>query len=53
VYDEPPHIASGLFYLATGVFRANLQHPPLLKEMSALLLQRNGLPVGASQPNWM
>ena len=42
VYDEPPHIASGLSYLATGVFRANLQHPPLLKEMSALFLRAAG-----------
>ena len=43
VYDEPPHIASGLSYLATGVFRANLQHPPLLKEMSALFLNAGGI----------
>jgi len=43
VYDEPPHIASGLSYLATGVFRANLQHPPLLKEMSALFLRAAGI----------
>ena len=43
VYDEPPHIASGLSYLATGVFRANLQHPPLLKEMSALFLNAAGI----------
>jgi hypothetical protein len=43
VYDEPPHIASGLSYLATGVFRANLQHPPLLKELSALFLNAAGI----------
>jgi hypothetical protein len=43
VYDEPPHIASGLSYLETGVFRANLQHPPLLKEMSALFLSAAGI----------
>jgi hypothetical protein len=43
VYDEPPHIASGLSYLATGVFRANPQHPPLLKEMSALFLEAAGI----------
>jgi hypothetical protein len=43
VYDEPPHIASGLSYLSTGVFRANLQHPPLLKEMSALFLNAAGI----------
>ncbi len=43
VYDEPPHIASGLSYLATGVFRANPQHPPLLKEISALFLEGAGI----------
>jgi hypothetical protein len=43
VYDEPPHIAAGLSYLATGVFRANLQHPPLLKELSALFLNAAGI----------
>lgn len=35
VFDEPPHIASGLSYLAARVFYANPQHPPLLKELSA------------------
>ena len=35
VFDEPPHIASGLSYLAGHVFYANPQHPPLLKELSA------------------
>jgi len=34
--DEPPHIASGLSYVSTGIFRGNLQHPPLLKELSGL-----------------
>ncbi len=43
VYDEPPHIAAGLSYLATGVFRANPQHPPLLKEMAALSLRAAGI----------
>jgi hypothetical protein len=43
VFDEPPHIAAGLSYLGTGVFRANLQHPPLLKEMSALSLSMAGI----------
>jgi hypothetical protein len=43
VFDEPPHIASGLSYLDTHVFRANLQHPPLLKEMSALFLSMAGI----------
>jgi hypothetical protein len=43
VFDEPPHIASGLSYLDTHVFHANLQHPPLLKEMSALFLSMAGV----------
>ena len=43
VFDEPPHIASGLSYLETRVFHANLQHPPLLKEMSALFLSMAGI----------
>jgi len=43
VFDEPPHIASGLSYLDTHVFRANPQHPPLLKEMSALFLSMAGI----------
>jgi Dolichyl-phosphate-mannose-protein mannosyltransferase len=34
-FDEPAHLASGVSYLSTRVFHANLQHPPLLKELSA------------------
>lgn len=41
--DEPPHIAAGLSYIETGVFRANPQHPPLLKELSALSLLLAGI----------
>jgi hypothetical protein len=41
--DEPPHIASGLSYVSTGVFRANLQHPPLLKELGGLALLLGGV----------
>lgn len=43
VTDEPPHIASGLSYVATGIFRGNLQHPPLLKELSGLSLLLGGV----------
>jgi hypothetical protein len=43
VFDEPPHIASGLSYIETGAFHFNLQHPPLLKEMSALSLSLAGI----------
>jgi len=62
-YDEPPHIAAGLSYLETRVFHANLQHPPLLKELSALSLllagvrwpqipEAEALTEGASHPQW-
>lgn len=34
-FDEPAHLASGVSYFATRVFHANLQHPPLIKEVSA------------------
>ena len=43
MFDEPPHIASGLSYLETRVFHANLQHPPLLKELSAMFLMAAGI----------
>jgi hypothetical protein len=43
VFDEPPHIASGLSYIATHTFNANPQHPPLLKEMSAMSLAMAGI----------
>jgi hypothetical protein len=41
--DEPPHLASGLSYVSTGVFRGNPQHPPLLKELSGLSLLIGGV----------
>ncbi len=41
--DEPPHIASGLSYIETGSFRANPQHPPLLKELAGLFLRLGGI----------
>ena len=43
VFDEAPHIASGLSYLDTHVFHANLQHPPLLKEIAAVFLSIAGI----------
>ena len=48
--DEPAHISAGLSYVETGIFRANLQHPPLIKELSGLGLKLSGLhmPVGAA-----
>lgn len=42
-YDEPAHIAAGLSYLSTGVFHANPQHPPLMKELSAVAMLLGGI----------
>jgi hypothetical protein len=36
--DEPAHLPSGYSYLATGDFRLNPEHPPLVKVLSALPL---------------
>lgn len=36
--DEPVHLAAGYTYLATGDFRLNPEHPPLLKLAAALPL---------------
>ena len=37
-FDETGDIAAGLSYIETGQVRANLQHPPLLKELSGAVL---------------
>jgi hypothetical protein len=41
-FDEPAHIAAGISYLSTRVFHANLQHPPLIKELSAVFAMAAG-----------
>ncbi len=41
--DEPPHIAAGLSYWETHTFRANPQHPPLMKELAGLSLLVGGI----------
>ncbi|MGA2326463.1 MAG: glycosyltransferase family 39 protein [Bryobacteraceae bacterium] len=43
VFDEPTGIAAGLSYVQTGEVRANLQHPPLLKELAGLALLLAGV----------
>jgi hypothetical protein len=50
-FDETGDIAAGLSYLQTGTVWLNLQHPPLLKELSAVLLWIGGvrLPAEAQQ----
>src|ERR1039458_7237765 len=42
-YDEPIHIVSGASYIATGKISANLQHPPLVKELAGLSLALAGI----------
>jgi 4-amino-4-deoxy-L-arabinose transferase-like glycosyltransferase len=37
-YDEATHLAAGYSYLVTGDFRLDSEHPPLIKELQALLL---------------
>lgn len=37
-FDEPAHISAGYYYLIEGDFRPNVEHPPLLKLISASLL---------------
>ena len=43
VADEPPHIASGLAYVAKHNFRGNPEHPPLLKELAGVSMLAGGI----------
>src|SRR5664280_2452951 len=43
VFDETGDIAAGLSYVQTGEIRANLQHPPLLKELAGAALWLAGV----------
>jgi hypothetical protein len=52
VFDEPAHIGAGLSYLATGEFKINLQHPPLLKEIAALPLVMGGIRWTETKEDW-
>jgi hypothetical protein len=42
-WDEPSHIVAGLSYIGSGRIVVNRQHPPLLKELSALFLLCGGV----------
>ncbi len=42
-FDEPMHIAAGLSYIETGRIVVSPDHPPLLKELSALALRAAGV----------
>ena len=48
VFDETGDIAAGLSYVQSGEIRANLQHPPLLKEMAGAALWLAGVRLPAS-----
>src|SRR6516225_4353604 len=43
VFDETGDISAGLSYVQSGEIRANLQHPPLLKELAGLSLWLGGV----------
>lgn len=38
-YDEPPHLAAGLYYLLDGAYFLNPEHPPLAKLLSGAFLR--------------
>jgi 4-amino-4-deoxy-L-arabinose transferase-like glycosyltransferase len=42
-FDETGDIAAGLSYVQSGEIRANLQHPPLLKELAGISLWLAGV----------
>lgn len=50
--DEAAHITAGYSYLKTGDFRLNPEHPPLLKELSALPLLQSDVKNPADLSGW-
>ena len=42
-FDEPIHIVAGASYVATGRIVANLQHPPLVKELAGISMAMAGI----------
>ncbi len=53
VFDEPAHIAAGYSYIATGEYRLNPEHPPLLKVLSGLAIAPFRPSLDTTQPWWM
>jgi hypothetical protein len=51
-FDETTHLPSGYTYLATGEFRLNPQHPPLVKLLSALPLVALRPELDLEDPAW-
>lgn len=52
IADEPVHIAAGASYLATGDFRMNPEHPPLVKLLAAIPVLIAGARVQTDGPAW-
>lgn len=50
--DEAVHLSAGLSYLKTGDFRLNPEHPPLIKELSALPLLFTKVTFPVNDPTW-
>jgi hypothetical protein len=50
-WDEGIHISAGYAYLAFGDYSWNVEHPPLVKLLSALPLLRMGLDAQRTEPN--
>lgn len=50
--DEGSHLASGYTYITTGDFRLNPEHPPLVKEYSALPLLFLPIEAPLNHPAW-
>lgn len=51
-FDEPVHLFAGYSYLKTGDFRANPEHPPLVKMWAALPLLAYSLKDFRNYPQW-
>ena len=50
--DEGSHLSSGYTYITTGDFRLNPEHPPLIKELSALPLLLLPIESPLNHPSW-
>jgi tetratricopeptide (TPR) repeat protein len=50
--DEVTHLPAGYTYVATGDFRLNMQHPPLMKALAGLPLLALDLKPVESTPGW-
>ena len=52
IRDEMPHIVAGYSYLTKGDYRVNPEHPPLIKELSALPLLFQDVYFPVNDPSW-